>query len=100
MFVALGQLALRATATSWPSYIRVQLSAIITALVTCAVAYPVRLLLEAEQRSSVAITLAVLMAAAVPWGIGVLWTLGERDLEPLRAGLPRSFVRMIERLGR
>jgi O-antigen/teichoic acid export membrane protein len=100
MFIALGQLALRATATPWPFYLRIQLSAVITALVTSAVALAVRLLLEAHQTSSIVITLAIPTVAAIPWSIGVLWTLGEPDLEPLRARLPGWCARLVGKVRR
>jgi hypothetical protein len=59
-----------------------------------------RLLLEARRASSAIVTLAVLAAAAVPWSVGMLWTLGEPDFEPLRACVPRSGARLVETLRR
>jgi PST family polysaccharide transporter len=100
MFVATGHLALNATGTSWRLYLRIQIGALVTAGITCGVALFVRLLLEAGQASSTMITLAVLTAAAVPWSVGMLWTLGEPALEPLRARLPRSGARLVEALRR
>jgi PST family polysaccharide transporter len=96
MFVATGQLALRATGTPWRMYLRVQVAAILTAGATGAIALTVRLLLEASHFAAAAIALAVLAAAAVPWSLGMLWTLGEPELEPLRASLPGPGVRLID----
>jgi O-antigen/teichoic acid export membrane protein len=98
MFVATGQLALRATGISWRLYLRVQLGALVTAAVTCGVALIARLLLEACQASSAVITLAVLAGAAVPWSVGMLWSLGDPGFEPLRERLPDACVRLIEML--
>lgn len=100
MFVATGQLALRVTETPWHLYLRVQLDALVIGGVTGAVALFIRLVLEAYQASSTLITLAVLAGAAVPSGLGMLWKLGEPDLEPLRARLPGWCVRLVERLRR
>jgi O-antigen/teichoic acid export membrane protein len=98
MFMATGQLALHATGTRWSTYLRVQIGALVTAGLTCGVALSVRLLLEARSASSAVITLVVLAAAAVPWSVGLLWTLGERDFEPLRVRLPRPCVRLVTAL--
>jgi O-antigen/teichoic acid export membrane protein len=100
MFVATSQLALHATGTPWRVYFRVQAGAALTGGVAGAVALFVRLLLEAGRVSSATITLAVLAAAAVPWTVGILWTLGQPDCEPLRADLPGWAVRLVETLGR
>jgi O-antigen/teichoic acid export membrane protein len=100
MFVATGQLALRATGISWRLYLRVQLGALVTAGVTCGVALSARFLLEAYQASSAVITLAVLACAAVPWSAGMLWSLGEPGFEPLRERLPGASVRLIDALRR
>jgi hypothetical protein len=88
MYVATGHLALKATGTPWRLYLRIQLGALATAAVTCAVALVARLLLEGWQASSLTVTLVVLAAAGVPWSAGVLWSLGEPDFEPLRMRLP------------
>jgi O-antigen/teichoic acid export membrane protein len=100
MFAATGQLALRATGTPWRVYFRVQVGAVVTAGFTAAIAHFVRLLLEVGRVSSAMITLTVLAAAAVPWSVGILWTLGQPDCEPLRGGLPAWAVRLVETLGR
>jgi hypothetical protein len=96
MFVATGQLALRATGTPWSAYFRVQLSGIIAGAVTCATAISIRLLLEAHQASPVVITFAILAAAAVPWSLAMIWQLGKPDFEPLRAQLPRWGVQLVD----
>jgi lipopolysaccharide exporter len=95
MFVATGHLASSATRTSWRSYLRVQLEALVTASVTGAAALFVRLLLEALRASNAVITIAVLAVAAVPWSAGMLWTLRMPELEPLRASLPRTVRRLV-----
>jgi hypothetical protein len=98
MFVAMAQLALRASGTAWHDYLRVQAGALVTAVVTGSVVLSIRLLLEAYQASSAAITLAIVTGGAVPWSLGVLWTLGEPDLEPLRARLPGFCLHLVETL--
>jgi hypothetical protein len=100
MYVATGHLALKATGTPWRLYLRIQLGALATAAVTCAVALVARLLLEGWQASSLTITLVVLAAAGVPWSAGVLWSLSEPDFEPLAACLPRAGARLVETLSR
>jgi PST family polysaccharide transporter len=96
MFVATGHLALNAIGISWRLYLRVQVGALVTAGATCGVALFLRLLLEAWQFSSAIITLVVLSGAAVPWSTGMLWGLGDPDLEPLHSSWPRWCVRLIE----
>ena len=96
MFVATGHLALSATSTPWRSYLRVQLEALVTASVTGAAALFVRLLLEALRASNTVITIAVLAAAAVPWSVGMLWTLSLPELEPLRASLLADVRRLVD----
>jgi PST family polysaccharide transporter len=91
MFLATGQLALSATGTPWRLYLQVQAGAMVTAGVTCSVALLVRLVMESRQASSVAITIVVLAAAAVPWSIGMLRLLREPDFAPLRERLPSCF---------
>jgi PST family polysaccharide transporter len=98
MFVATGHLALNATGTPWRLYLRIQLGALATAGVTCGVALLVRVLLEARQASSAMITLGVLLAAAAPWSVSMLWSLGGSDFESLRASWPRWCVRLVATL--
>lgn len=88
MFLAIGRLALSLTGTTWRSYVHAQVPALAVAAVTCAVAIAIRLLLEASETSSTVITLAIAAGSALPWGLGVLWTLGDPDLDPLRESLP------------
>jgi O-antigen/teichoic acid export membrane protein len=77
-------------------YFGVRVGALATAGISGGVAFAVRVLLEARGASDAAITLGVLIAAAVPSGIAMLWQLGEPDFEPIRARLPRSCVRLID----
>jgi hypothetical protein len=98
MFIAMAQLALRITETPWHRYFGVQLGALVTAGITGAAALSVRILLEARHASSGAIAFGVVAAAAVPFGIAMLRHLGEPDLEPIRARLPRSCVRLVDTL--
>jgi hypothetical protein len=99
MFAVTGHLALGATGTQWRVYWRVQLGAIVAAAFTGAIALVVRLLLAASHFSDAAIALIVLAAAAVPWSLGMLWTLSEPEFASLRAGLPRGAMRLVETLG-
>lgn len=98
MFVATGDLALRSTNTPWRLYIHVQLGAITTAAATACVALVVRFILEAYQVAGIIITLAMLAAAAVPWSVGVLWTLGAPDFDLVRAHLPGWGLRVVSAL--
>jgi O-antigen/teichoic acid export membrane protein len=98
MYVASGQLALRAIQASWRRYLRVQLGALTTAAATCVVALSIRLGLEAYGVSSGIITAAVLAGAAIPWSAGFLWQLSGPDLDLVRARLPGACARPVERL--
>ena len=99
MFVATAHLALGATGTHWREYWHVQFDALVAAAFTGAIALVVRLLLETARVSEVAIALAVLGAAAVPWSLRTARLLGEPDFASLRAGLPPRAVRFVEALG-
>jgi O-antigen/teichoic acid export membrane protein len=95
MFIASAQLALSATGTSFRAYVRVQVGAFVTTVATCFVALSTRFLLEAGRASNAVILIGVLIAAAAPWCVGVLWTVRRPDFEPLRAGLPRPIARLL-----
>jgi O-antigen/teichoic acid export membrane protein len=94
MFVVTAQLVLRATGASLGAYVRVQIGALVCTGITCVVALSFRILLEAWHAPTLLLTILVLVAAAIPWGAGMLWTLGEPDLEPLRSRVPRWCVRL------
>jgi PST family polysaccharide transporter len=98
MFVATASLALAITGTSWRQYFAVQRSALFTAAVTCVVALTVRLWLESYHAGSVGITVTIVLSAIVPWMAGMLWSLGQSELEPLRAQLPVWGRRLADRL--
>jgi O-antigen/teichoic acid export membrane protein len=100
MFIASGQLALSATGTSVRAYLRVQVGALVTTVATSIVVLSTRFLLEAGHGSSGTIVVAVLITAAAPWSIGMLWTLSRPDFQPLLAGLPKAFARVVEILGK
>jgi hypothetical protein len=103
MFIATVQLALSVTGASLRQYVNVQLGALVTAAATCGVALATRRLLEANQSSSAVITFAVLVMAAVPWTVGMLWTLGEPGCEQIAGHLPMFCARRVsalQRLGR
>ena len=89
MFAASGQLALAITGTSWRSYARAQFVPIIIAGATGSFALAARTLLEQGRHTSAVIATGTLASAAIPWTAGVLWKLGDPDLLPLRARLPR-----------
>jgi O-antigen/teichoic acid export membrane protein len=95
MFAATGQLALQAVGGSWGQYFRAQAPAIVTAVFTSGAALAIRFVLEARGASSGVITVATLLGAAVPFGIGLLWSLGEPGFDPLRALLPASGQRLV-----
>ena len=100
MFIASGQLALSATGTSVRAYLRVQVGALITTAATSILVLSTRLLLEAGHGSSATILVAVLLAAAAPWSVGMLWTLSRPDSQPLLAGLPKAVSRLVARMGK
>ena len=95
MYFAQGSLALQATGTSWRDYFRVQIGALGLAAVTAAAALVARFALEGLVMSSAAIAIGVLIAAALPWSIGILWTLGNPEFGPVRASLPQWCQRLI-----
>jgi PST family polysaccharide transporter len=89
MFAATGQLALSITGAQWRMYARVQLSALVVATATGSFALAARMLLEHRRHTSAVIAAGTLASAALPWTLGALWKLGDPDLRPLRARLPR-----------
>jgi PST family polysaccharide transporter len=101
MFAATGQLALSITGTQWRTYARVQLTGIVIAGATGAVALAARMLLEQRRYTSAVIGAGTLASAALPWTLGVLWKLGDPELRPLRSRLPRwcdTAVQFVARL--
>jgi hypothetical protein len=98
MFVATGHLAMNATGTSWRVYMGVQRDALVTASVTGGVVFAVCILLERCRASNAVVTIAALAAAALPWSIGMVRTLGQPELEPLHASLPNPIRRLVEAL--
>jgi O-antigen/teichoic acid export membrane protein len=96
MFVATGQLALRITQVSWREYMRIQVAPVVIAIVTGACAFGARALLAGMQVRDGIVATGTLAAAAVPWSVGVLWKLGDRDLQSVRARLPLWCRRAIE----
>jgi PST family polysaccharide transporter len=98
MFLATGQLALRATGATWSDYLRVQFAAVATAAATGGAAFIVRRALDARGASDATAAAAVLIAGAVPWSIGLLMTLGEPGFERLRARLPDACDRLVDAL--
>ena len=86
MFVAVGHLTLSTTNTPVREYPRAQSGAVVAAFFTGAAALFVRLLFEAAHATSGVIALAVLAAAAIPWGLGMLWCLGEPAFEDRMRG--------------
>jgi len=100
MFVATAQLMSRATGTSWRDYLRVQSGALVTSGVTCAFALSARSVLELWHASTGLITLLIFVMAAIPWVIGMLWTLGEPDFEVFRKRLPHWCARLVAAMPR
>lgn len=98
MYFAQGQLALQATGTSWRDYFNVQTGAIGLAAVTGASALVARFALEWLGASSALVAIGVLCAAAVPWSIGMLRTLGDPEFGPVRSALPQWCQRLIARM--
>jgi len=96
MFAAIGQLALRITDTSWREYGRVQRSVLLIGAITCACALGARLSLERLEAPGFMLAIGILSAAAVPWCIGALWTVGDPDLQVLHAHLPRWCLKTAE----
>jgi hypothetical protein len=95
MFVLTSRLALTATGVEWRAYMRVQRGAIANAAVAGLVALVVRQWLAAYQIPNAVIAMAVLAAAAVPWGLGLLSMLGEPHFEPLRPHLARPILSLV-----
>ena len=93
MFVASANLALRATGATWRTYLRVQRSALASAVAAAAVALSVRLLFEAAA-AQLEIAVAASSAAAVPGVAGILWTLSSPAFEPLLASRPHWGTRL------
>jgi O-antigen/teichoic acid export membrane protein len=98
MFVATNHLTLGVTRSSWREYLGAQRGALITGLVTTAVAAAIRFALEDRGLSSAAISAAILAAAAVPFGAGMMWALADPAMEPVRGQLPASLRRWLANL--
>ena len=96
MFAATGQLALRATGGSWRQYVRAQSPALVTAIFTSGTALAIRVWLEDRGASSRVITVATLLGAAVPSGVGLLWSLGGPGFDPIRPLLPSFGRRLVD----
>lgn len=97
MFFASSLLALRATGTPWSLYLRSQTAALLTAAIVSAAALGTRRLLELTAAPDILVAAAVLAAAAVPWGISMLWQFGQPQFDGLRAELPAWVARLVER---
>jgi O-antigen/teichoic acid export membrane protein len=95
MFIATGRLALNVTGATLQQYVGVQVGALATAGVACCVALATRFMLERSRASGGLITLAILGTAAVPWAVGLMWTLGAPGCEALIARLPWPCARLI-----
>jgi hypothetical protein len=100
MFGVTADLALRAPGTSWAMYFGVQRDAIATAAATCTVALLTRTAFEALEVSSTLISAAVLVAAAIPWSVGVVPALGQPECEPLTTHLPSPLLQAVSILRR
>jgi O-antigen/teichoic acid export membrane protein len=94
MFIATAHLALQATGASLGAYLRVQIGALLCTGVTCAAAFSVRMPLQLWHAPTLLTTILVLIAAAIPWAAGMLWTLGEPDFDSLRSRLPRWLLQL------
>jgi O-antigen/teichoic acid export membrane protein len=100
MFIAMTQLALRITATTWGAYLRVQLFATGMTALTTGVALGLRGLFEAMELARVIVLTGMMAGASLTWVLGVVWKLGEPDFGPLRDRLPRGVLLIVERTGR
>jgi PST family polysaccharide transporter len=94
MYVLTGHLAMMVTAASWRNYLQVQVAALITTLSTLGLALVVRAGLEALEAPSPVIAIALIATCIGPWGIGMLWKLGEPAYAPLRTKLPPPAARL------
>ena len=100
MFIAMTQLALRITGTTWGTYLRVQLFAAVMTGLTIGVALTMRGMLEALESTRIIVLTGMMAGAALTWGLGVVWKLGQPDFEPLRERLPRGTLLVVERMSR
>jgi PST family polysaccharide transporter len=98
MYVLTAHLAMSVTSASWRSYLQVQIAAMITTLSTLGLAVIIRAGLEALETPSPIIALALIAGCLGPWGVGMLWKLGEPAYAPLRAKLPALAVQLAIRL--
>jgi hypothetical protein len=78
--------------------LQVQIAAMITTLSTLGLAVIIRAGLEALETPSPIIALALIAGCLGPWGVGMLWKLGEPAYAPLRAKLPALAVQLAIRL--
>jgi PST family polysaccharide transporter len=75
MYIAIGNLAIGATATTWGDYLRVQRDGLIISAITALTALLSRQLLEAAHMSPVFTALLILACSALSWCAGVAWSL-------------------------
>jgi len=100
MFVATAQLALAITRASWADYLRAQRGAIVTTSVVAVCGLVSRFLLERFHAGIVLTATGILAAVAVPWFVGLMWTLGEPDLAQLALRLPPDLRQLVSFLRR
>jgi O-antigen/teichoic acid export membrane protein len=96
MFIATGQLALSATATPWRTYWKAQTRALTIGTIATIAAFLARTLLEVRGASSAVISVTVVAVAAVPWGVGLLWTLSAPEFKPVLTRFPRWLLSFVE----
>jgi O-antigen/teichoic acid export membrane protein len=95
MFLATGRLVLNISDLTWADYLRAQHTALATSAAVAASALLVRTLLRSIQAGTATTAAGVLIAAAIPWAGGLLWSLGERDLDPVALRLPEVLRQLV-----
>jgi PST family polysaccharide transporter len=100
MFIATEQLALEITRTSWTQYLRAQRGAILTTTFVALFAIGARVALEHIHARAAFIAAGTLIAAALPWCVGLLWHLGEADLAVIVHQLPPDLGHLVHFLRR
>jgi PST family polysaccharide transporter len=100
MFFGLGHLALSIIGMQWRTFLQAQFLAYATAGMALVTALAVRMLLEAADVPSMVIVVAIASACAGPWGLGVLWKLGDPGFEQLRLRLPAACLKLVDDMRR
>jgi PST family polysaccharide transporter len=100
MYVASGHLAARATATTWPMYLRFQLTPVVFGASTAAIALLLRSALERSAVSDPVVALLLVCVGGLGTAASTLVVLSEEPYRPVVSHLPASVEWTVNRVRR